>query len=138
MGEVIQEKEKSLGLYVAGLKTGRDKVKDREAFVTRSQAKYNAPTVGGFQMLGLGGSCGKPAFLLPFQTRWTMDGVLALESVAERFGMYIEYGAYPHLKLPDETEIAAVHDWLHETHVYLRPSYERKEELLQAIAEALS
>lgn len=135
--EVIQEKDKSLGLFVAGLKTSKDKVKDREAFVSRSQAKYNAPTVGGFQMLGLGGSCGKPAFLLPFATRWTVEKVLALEAVAERFGMEMEYGAYPHLKLPDQTEIAAVHDWLHETHVYLRPSYERKEELIRAIAEAL-
>jgi len=135
--EVIEEKNKSLGLFVAGLKTSKDKVKDREAFVARSQAKYSAPTVGGFQMLGLGGSCGKPAFLLPFQTRWTVEKVLALEAVAERFGMEMEYGAYPHLKLPDQTEIAAVHDWLHETHVYLRPSFDRKEELINAIAEAL-
>lgn len=135
--EVIQEKDKSLGLYVAGLKTSKDKVKDREAFVARSQTKYNAPRVGGFQMLGLGGSCGKPAFLLPFATRWTVEKVLALEAVAQGFGMEMEYGAYPHLKLPDQTEIAAVHDWLHETHVYLRPSYERKEELIRAIAEAL-
>ncbi len=136
MSEVM-EKDKSLGLFVAGLKVGRDKVKDREAFVARSQAKYSAPTVGGFQMLGLGGSCGKPAFLLPFATRWTLEKVLALEIVAENFGMRLEYGAYPHLKLPDETEIAAVHDWLHETHVYLRPSYNRKEELIWAIADAL-
>lgn len=137
MSETAQEKDKSLGLFVASLKTSRDKVRDRQAFVERSQAKYRAPTLGGFQMLGLGGSCGKPAFLLPFATRWTLEGVLALEGVAERFGMYVEYGAYPHFKLPDQTEIAAVHDWLHETHVYLRPSYERKEELIQAIAEAL-
>lgn len=136
MSEVM-EKDKSLGLFVAGLKAGRDKVKDREAFVERSQAKYSAPILGGFQMLGLGGSCGKPAFLLPFATRWTEEKVLALEGVAERFGMGMEYGAYPHLKLPDDTEIAAVHDWLHETHVYLRPSYARKEELIGAIAEAL-
>ncbi|MDX2008510.1 MAG: hypothetical protein SFU83_24960 [Meiothermus sp.] len=137
MSEAIQEKDKSLGLFVASLKTAKDKVRDREAFVTRSQAKYAAPQVGGFQMLGLGGSCGKPAFLLPFATRWTLDKVEALEAVAEHFGMEIEYGAYPHLKLPDQLEVAAVHDWLNETHVYLRPSYERKEELIQAIAEAL-
>ncbi|GEM84877.1 MULTISPECIES: hypothetical protein [Meiothermus] len=137
MSEITQEKDKSLGLFVAGLKTSKDKVKDRQAFVARSQAKYSAPLVGGFQMLGLGGSCGKPAFLLPFATRWTLEKVEALEAVAERFGMTMEYGAYPHLKLPDGTEIAAVHDWLHETHVYLRPSYERKEELIQAIAEAI-
>ena len=135
MSEV--QPEKSLGQFVMGLKTGRDKVKDRQAFVERSQAKYSTPTIGGFQMVGLGGSCGKPAFLLPFEIRWTTEKVLALENVAERFGLEMEYGAYPHFKLPDQTEIAAVHDWLHETHVYLRPSYEHKEALLQALAEAL-
>jgi hypothetical protein len=136
MDNVI-ENDKSLGSFVAGLKTARDKVKDRAAFVERSQAKYNAPKFGGFQMVGLGGSCGKPAFLLPFATRFTLENIERLEAVAERFGMTMEYGAYPHFKLPDNTEIAAVHDWLNETHVYLRPSYERKEELIQAVAEAL-
>jgi hypothetical protein len=129
---------KSLGLFVAGLKTGKDNVKNRAAFVERSQAKYKAPKIGAFQMVGLGGSCGKPAFLLPFATRFTLETTEKLESVAENFGMKMEYGAYPHFKLPDNTEIAAVHDWLNETHVYLRPSYERKEELLQAIADALA
>jgi hypothetical protein len=137
MMESVIEKDKSLGLFVASLKTARDKVKDRAAFVERSQAKYDAPKVGDFQMVGLGGSCGKPAFLLPFATRFTLGNTEQLESVAEKFGMTMEYGAYPHFKLPDNTEIAAVHDWLSETHVYLRPSYERKEELLQAIANAL-
>jgi hypothetical protein len=136
--ESVIEKDKSLGLFVAGLKTGKDKVKDGEAFVERSQAKYTAPTVGGFQMIGLGGSCGKPAFLLPFATRFTLENTARLEAVAEKFGMTMEYGAYPHFKLPDNTEVAAVHDWLSETHVYLRPSYNRKEELIQAIAAALN
>jgi hypothetical protein len=63
--------------------------------------------------------------------------VLALEAVAERFGMYVEYGAYPHLKLPDDTEVAAAQDWINATLVFLRPSYERKEELPTAMAEAL-
>jgi len=53
--------------------------------------------------------------------------------VAERFGMYVEYGAYPHLKLPVDTEIAAVQDWTNATLVFLRPSYESKEELIAAI-----
>jgi hypothetical protein len=135
--ESLVEKDKSLGLLVAGFKTSRDKVKDRAAFVERSQGKYTVPTLGGFQMVGLGGSCGKPAFLLPFATRFSLENTERLEAVAERFGMTMEYGAYPHFKLPDNTEIAAVHDWLSETHVYLRPSYERKEALIQAIADAL-
>jgi hypothetical protein len=127
----------SLGSFVAGLKTSKENVKDREAFVQRSQAKYSAPTVGSFQMVGLGGSCGKPAFLLPFATRFTLENTERLEAVAAGLGMTMEYGAYPHFKLLDNTEIAAVHDWLHETHVYVRPSYEHKEDLLDAIAEAL-
>jgi hypothetical protein len=135
--EAVQEKDKSLGLLVAGFKTSKDKVKDRAAFVERSQGKYTVPTLGGFQMVGLGGSCGRPAFLLQFATRFSLENTAKLETVAERFGMTMEYGAYPHFKLSDNTEIAAVHDWLSETHVYLRPSYERKEELLQAIADAL-
>jgi hypothetical protein len=135
--ESIIEKDKSLGLLVAGFKTSKDKVKDKAAFVERSQGKYSVPTLGGFQMVGLGGSCGKPAFLLPFATRFTLENTERLEAVAERFGMTMEYGAYPHFKLPDNTEIAAVHDWLGETHVYLRPSYDGKEDLIQAIAAAL-
>ncbi|ADH62079.1 hypothetical protein Mesil_0134 [Allomeiothermus silvanus DSM 9946] len=31
--------------------------------------------------------------------------------MAERFGMYVEYGAYPHRKRPDDTELAAVQEW---------------------------
>lgn len=128
----------SLGAYVGSLKTSKDKVHDIAAFVARSQAKYQTPLVGRFAMVGLGGSCGKPAFLLPFVTRFTLEKVLALEAVAQRFGLQTEYGAYPHFKEQGGLEVAAVHDWLHETHVYLRPSYERKEELLEALAEALA
>ena len=61
-----------------------------------------------------------------------------LEAVAERFGMGVEYGAYPHLKEPGDKEIAAVQDWTNATLVFLRPGYSRKEELLGAIAEALA
>lgn len=57
--------------------------------------------------------------------------------MAERFGMYVEYGAYPHRKLPDDTEVAAVQDWTNATLVFLWPSYARREELLTAMAEAL-
>ncbi len=128
----------SLGAFVASLKTSKENVKDRTDFVERSQAKYAAPKVGEFQMVGLGGSCGKPAFLLPFATRFTLENTQRLEAVAKTFDMTMEYGAYPHFKSLDNTEVAAIHDWLNETHVYLRPSYERKEELLGAIAETLA
>ncbi len=127
----------SLGAYVASLKTTKDRVRDREAFLERCARKYQPPSLAGFPMVGLGGSCGKPAFLLPYVVRFNRENLARLEAVAERFGMYVEYGAYPHLKQPDGLEIAAVQDWTNCTLVFLRPSYDRKEALLEAIAEAL-
>lgn len=128
----------SLGQYVASLKAPRDQLSDREAFVARSQSKYDAPSVAGLPMVGLGGSCGKPAFLLPNVVRFDLEKVEKLEAVAERFEMFIEYGAYPHLKEPGDKEIAAVQDWTNATLVFMRPSYVRKDELLGAISEALA
>ncbi len=128
----------SLGQYVASLKATRDKLSDREAFVTRSQSKYDAPSIAGLPMVGLGGSCGKPAFLLPNVVRFDLEKVEQLEAVAERFGMLVEYGAYPHLKEPGDKEIAAVQDWTNATLIFMRPSYTRKDELLSAISEALA
>lgn len=128
----------SLGQYVASLKATRDQLSDRKAFVARSQSKYDAPSVAGLPMVGLGGSCGKPAFLLPNVVRFDLEKVVRLEAVAERFGMVVEYGAYPHLKEPGDKEIAAVQDWTTATLVFMRPSYTRKEELLSAISEALA
>jgi hypothetical protein len=128
----------SLGQYVASLKATRDQLSDRESFVARSQRKYDAPTVAGLPMVGLGGSCGKPAFLLPNVVRFDLEKVERLEAVAERFGMFVEYGAYPHLKEPGDKEIAAVQDWTNATLIFMRPGYARKDELLGAISEALA
>lgn len=128
----------SLGQYVASLKATRAQLSDREAFVLRSQKKYDAPSVAGLPMVGLGGSCGKPAFLLPNVVRFDLAKVERLEVVAEQFGMFVEYGAYPHLKEPNDKEIAAIQDWTNVTLVFLRPSYDRKEELLDAISKALA
>jgi hypothetical protein len=136
--EVEQTTQPSLGQYVAGLKASRDKVSDREAFLERCQRKYNPPTVAGFPMVGLGGSCGKPAFELPFVIRFNRDTIKRLEGVAEQFNMFVEYGAYPHFKLKGSSqEIAAVQDWTSATLIFLRPSYSKKEELLTAIWGAL-
>lgn len=41
---------------------------------------YQTPSLAGFPMVGLGGSCGKPTFLLPFAVRFDLDKVLALEA----------------------------------------------------------
>jgi hypothetical protein len=128
----------SLGAYVAGLRAPRDLVRDRAAFLARSAAKEAAPTLAGLPMVGLGGSCGKPAFALPFVARFDDARCERLERVAADFGCFVEYGAYPHLKLEDDgQEVAAVQDWSVGTFVFLRPGYERKEVLLTALAEAL-
>ncbi len=128
----------SLGQFVATLKATRDQLSDREAFVARSQSKYDAPSIAGLPMVGLGGSCGKPAFLLPSVVRFDLEKVERLEAVAEAFGMFVEYGAYPHLKEPGDKEIAAVQDWTNATLIFMRPGYSRKEELLGAITKALT
>ena len=53
--------------------------------------------------------------------------------------MFVEYGAYPHLKREDGgQEIAAIQDWAQSTLIFLRPSYDDKEGLLQDIREALT
>jgi len=134
----MNEQPASLGQYVGGLKAALDQVHDRAAFLQRCARKYQAPSLAGLPMVGLGGSCGKPAFLLPFVVRFDLEKAARLEQVAERFGMLVEYGAYPHLKLKDGgQEIAAVQDWTNATLVFLRPSYEHKEALLAAIQAAL-
>lgn len=69
----------SLGQFFASLKATRDQLSDREAFGARSQSKYDAPSVTGLPMVGLGGSCGKPAFLLPNVVRFDLEKVERLE-----------------------------------------------------------
>ncbi len=129
----------SLGQYVGSLKATRDELRDRQAFLERCARKYDTPSLGGLPMVGLGGSCGKPAFLLPFVVRFDEAKLERLEALAQGYDMFVEYGAYPHLKLNDGgQEIAAVQDWTNASLVFMRPSYERKEELLAAVREALA
>jgi len=134
----MEQPAPTLGAYVAGLKAPRELVRDREAFLARCAAKGLGPALAGLPLVGLGGSCGKPAFALPTTVRFDEARLDRLEGVAARFEAFVEYGAYPHLKALDGgQEIAAVQDWTVGTFVFLRPGYERKEELLSAIAEAL-
>ncbi|MBX3143959.1 MAG: hypothetical protein KF813_09410 [Trueperaceae bacterium] len=129
----------TLGSFVAGLKSGRETLRDRHAFLARSTLKGDGPSLAGMPLVGLGGSCGKPAFLLPFVVRFDDARLERLEATAARFGMFVEYGAYPHLKLEDSgQEIAAVQDWTTATMLFLRPSYAHKEELAEAVVQALA
>lgn len=134
----MAEGDVSLGAFVASLRSPREAVRDREAFLQRCAAKEAAPTLAGRPLVGLGGSCGKPAFALPFTVRFDTARLDRLEAVAAAFDCFVEYGAYPHLKLEaDGQEIAAVQDWSVGTFVFLRPGYGRKEDLLERIEAAL-
>ena len=128
-----------LGRWVGSLKASRDAVRDRDAFLARSAAKGEGPGLAGMPVIGLGGSCGKPAFLLPFVVAFDEDNLARLEAVAAARGMFVEYGAYPHLKLEEDgREIAAVQDWTQSTLVFMRPSYPEAEELIAEIRDALA
>ncbi|CAM4049225.1 hypothetical protein [Deinococcus marmoris] len=128
----------TVGPYVASLKTGPALVRDRQAFLVRAQLRDEVPTAAGLPLVGLGGSCGKPAFLLPFLVRWTEQSTLTLEEVATEFECFVEYGAYPHLKLNEGgQEVAAVQDWSNMAMVFVRPGYERGEELLMRLRNRL-
>ncbi|WP_221088643.1 hypothetical protein [Deinococcus aquaedulcis] len=129
----------TVGPYIASLKTGPAQVRDRHAFLSRARLRDEVPSVAGLPLVGLGGSCGKPAFLLPYLIRWTDENTLALESVATEFDCFVEYGAYPHLKLQGGgQEVAAVQDWSNMGMVFVRPGYERAEELLRRLRDVLA
>jgi hypothetical protein len=128
----------SLGQRVASFKARRDQSRDKHAFLARCNEKYQTYQVAGLELVGLGGSCGKPALLLPFVVRFDEDKLTSFEALAERFDMYVEYGAYPHLKSKDgDKEIAAIQDWTNCTLLFIRPSYDAKDELVEAIQKAL-
>ncbi|MGI8747446.1 MAG: hypothetical protein ACR2J4_03705 [Deinococcus sp.] len=128
-----------VGPWVAAQKLpSRDLVFDRLAFLERTQTRAQAPTVAGLPLIGLGGSCGKPCFALPYTLTWNDDNTRALEQLATEFDCFTEHGAYPHLNLLDGgQEVAAVQDWSTFGTVYLRPGYEQAEELLRRRLEAL-
>lgn len=130
----------TLGPWIAAQKLPNPRfARDRKAFLERTKTRAEMPSVAGFQLLGTGGSCGKPAFALPYRLTWNEANTLALEAVAREFGCVVEYGVYPHLKLEDSGhEVAAVQDWSAFGTVYLRPGYEHAEELLVRLAEVLT
>lgn len=129
----------TVGPWIAAQKLPRkDLGRDRLAFLERTALRADAQQVAGLPLIGMGGSCGKPAFALPYLLTWTDENTGRLEDVAAEYGCYVEYGLYPHLKQHDgDLEVAAVQDWTTLAMVYLRPGYERAEELLGSLAAAL-
>ena len=113
--------------------------RDRAAFLERTQQRRIQHQVAGLPLIGLGGSCGKPCFALPYTLTWTEANTQILEEIARDFDCFVEYGVYPHLKLVDgEQEVAAVQDWTTFAMVYLRPGYERAEQLLIILRDRLA
>ena len=111
---------------------------DRTAFLERTRLREEPKTVAGLPLVGMGGSCSKPCFALPYLIRWSEQNLSALEGVAHEFQCYVEYGLYPHLKLEaGGVEVAAVQDWTTFGTVYIRSGFEHGEELLERLAVAL-
>ena len=129
----------TVGPWIAAQKLpNRDVARDRHAFLERTRLRGEPQSVAGFPLVGMGGSCGKPGFALPYLLTWTADNTRHLEEMAAEFDCYVEYGLYPHLKLHDgDLEVAAVQDWTNLALVFLRPGYERADELLSRLGEVL-
>jgi hypothetical protein len=129
----------AVGAWIAAQKLPNPKLaRDRAAFLERTRLRAEPKTVAGLPLVGMGGSCSKPCFALPYTVVWNDANLDRLEAVAREFGCFLEYGLYPHLKLEaDGTEVAAVQDWTTFGTVYVRPGYERGEELLASINAAL-
>ena len=129
-----------IGAWVMSQKIADKKqLRDRAAFLERIKNREEYPSYAGLPVIGLGGSCGKPCFALPYTIIWDDTKLILLEAVAKEFNGYIEYGAYPHLKLEeDSTEVAAIQDWKTFAMIYLRPGYEYGEELLTRLASSLA
>lgn len=130
----------TVGPWVAAQKLpSKDVALDRLAFLDRTQLRAQAPTVAGLPLVGLGGSCGKPCFALPYTLTWNDANTRALEALAQDFGCFVEYGVYPHLKQRDGgQEVAAVQDWSTFAMVYMRPGYEQGVELLEQLRDQLA
>lgn len=127
-----------VGSYVASMKAAPAEVRDRNLFLQRVRLRDEVPVVADLELVGLGGSCGKPAFLLPRVLRWNEENTLKLEQIAQDFDCFVEYGAYPHLKLLESgMEVAAVQDWSMATLIFVRPGYEQGLELLSRLRDDL-
>ena len=117
----------NVGPWVAAQKLpSKDVALDRLAFLERTRVRVQTPTVAGLPLVGLGGSCGKPCFALPYVLTWNDENTRALEALAQDFGCFVEYGVYPHLKQRDGgQEVAAVQDWSAFGMVFMRPGYDQ-------------
>lgn len=129
-----------VGPWVAAQKLpSRDVALDRLTFLERTRVQAQTLAVAGLPLVGLGGSCGKPCFALPYVLTWNDENTRALEALAQDFGCFVEYGVYPHLKQQDGgQEVAAVQDWSTFGMVFMRPGYDQGVELLEQLRDRLA
>ena len=129
-----------VGPWVAAQKLpSRDVALDRLTFLERTRVQAQIPAVAGLPLVGLGGSCGKPCFALPYVLTWNDENARALEALAQDFGCFVEYGVYPHLKQQDGgQEVTAVQDWSTFGMVFMRPGYDQGVELLEQLRDRLA
>ena len=129
-----------VGPWVAAQKLpSKDVALDRLTFLERTRVRAQIPAVAGLPLVGLGGSCGKPCFALPYVLTWNDENTRALEALAQDFGCFVEYGVYPHLKQQDGgQEVAAVQDWSTFGMVFMRPGYDQGVELLEQLRDRLA
>ncbi|OWL95429.1 hypothetical protein CBQ26_11730 [Deinococcus indicus] len=111
----------------------------RAAFLERARLRAAYPGEQGLPLLGVGSSCGKPAFALPYPLTWTEQNLLALEALARQHRSYVEYGHLAHLRqIATDKELAAVQDWTPFGVVYLRAEYGHAQELLRDLLATLT
>ena len=129
-----------VGPWVAAQKLpSKDVALDRLTFLERTRVRAQTLAVAGLPLVGLGGSCGKPCFALPYVLTWNDENTRALEALAQDFGCFVEYGVYPHLKQQDGgQEVAAVQDWSTFGMVFMRPGYDQGVELLEQLRDRLA
>ena len=129
-----------VGPWVAAQKLpSRDVALDRLTFLERTRVQAQTLAVAGLPLVGLGGSCGKPCFALPYVLTWNDENARVLEALAQDFVCFVEYGVYPHLKQQDGgQEVAAVQDWSTFGMVFMRPGYDQGVELLEQLRDRLA
>ena len=111
----------------------------RVAFLERARLRAAYPGEQGLPLLGIGSSCGKPAFALPYPLTWTEQNLLTLEALARQHRSYVEYGHLAHLRqIATDKELAAVQDWTPFGVVYLRAEYGHAQELLRDLLAILT
>lgn len=118
-------------------RTGEDR--SRLAFLERARLRAAYPGEQGLPLLGIGSSCGKPAFALPFALTWTEQSLDALETLARQYHCRVHYGHLAHVvHVATNKELAALQDWTPFGVVYLRPDYAHAQELLRDLIAALT